>query len=193
MECTFCKKNTCLAKRHYYFLRGILTNKMKSSNVDPQKTCFELHTKYIEKVHESKLGHQNYIPIPLCETELIHSLAPDKCGRYTGFWYGDGKMINQIDACELDDNKIFPIHVEILDENTDIFIKKLPNPSAWEVSNLEIWNAIRQLDACFNDMNTFIEIMCYCHDNMAGIHWVNTNKMKFKKSEGGGNKKQCQE
>ncbi len=67
--------------------------------MDPQKTHFELYTKYTEKVHGSKLGHQNHIPIPIFVTELICSLAPDKCGRYTGFWYVDGKMINQLDAC----------------------------------------------------------------------------------------------
>ncbi len=126
MECIFCEKKTCLANRHYCFLWGILINKLKSSNVDPQKTCFKLCTKYTEKVHGSKLGHQNCIPIPLRITELICSLALDKGGRYTGFWYVDGKMINQPNACKLEDDKVIHIHIELLDENGDIFIKKCP-------------------------------------------------------------------
>ncbi len=43
------------------------------------------------KVHGSKLGLQTCIPIPLWVTELISSLAPDECGRYTGFHYADAK------------------------------------------------------------------------------------------------------
>ncbi len=130
MKCVFCEKKTCLANSHYHFLQGILIDKMKSSNVDPQKTCFELYTKYMEKVHESKLGHQNCIPMPLYVTELICSLAPDKCGRYTQICYSDGEMINQLDACKLEDDKVFHIHVELFDENTDILVKKSPKPSA---------------------------------------------------------------
>ncbi len=58
--------------------------------------------------------------------DLICSLAPDKCERYTGFWNADGKMINQLDACKLEDNDVFHIHVKLHDENTVIFIKKCP-------------------------------------------------------------------
>ncbi len=156
MECIFCEKKTCLANSHYPFLQGIPMNKLKSSNVDPQKMHFKLNTKYTEKVHGSKLGHQNRIPIPLCVTELIHSFVPDKCGRYMGFWYVDGKMINQLETCKSEDNKVFHIHVELLDENTYIFVGKSPNLFAWEMSNLEKRSTMRQLDICFNDMDAVI-------------------------------------
>ncbi len=111
MECMFCEEKTCLANRHYHFLQGILINKMKSSNVDCQKMRFKFFTKYTEKIHGSKLGHQNCIPISHCITELICSFAPNKSGRYTGFWYTDSKMINQLDTCKLEDSKVFHIHV----------------------------------------------------------------------------------
>ncbi len=67
-----------IANRNYQFLRGILIGKSNSSNLDPQKTHINLYTKYTENVNGSKLGHQNHIPIPLCVTKLICSLAPDK-------------------------------------------------------------------------------------------------------------------
>ncbi len=96
MECIFYEKNTCLANRHYHFLRGILIDKMKLVNVDPQKIHFELYTKYTKKVNGSKHGHLNGIPILLCVTEMVCSLVPDR--RYTGFCCANGKMINQLDA-----------------------------------------------------------------------------------------------
>ncbi len=95
----------------------------------------------IHKVHGivcgNKLGHQNQIPIPLCVTELIHSLIPDKSGQYRGFWYADDKMINQLDAYKLQGDEVFHIHMEFSDENIDNFIEKLPHPSAWEISNIK--------------------------------------------------------
>ncbi len=92
-----------------------------------------------------------------------------------GFRYAEGKMINQLVACKLEDNKVFHIHVELLDENTVIFIKQLLNPSAWEISNLEKWSTMRQLDICFNDLDIFIEMIHYCYENMADLLLVNTN------------------
>ncbi len=50
----------------------------------------------------------------------------------------------------------------------------LPNPSAWEISNLEKWSTMRQLDICFNNVDTFIETMPYSYDNMADLCWINT-------------------
>ncbi len=76
---------TCLSNRHYCFLQGNQIEKLRVSNIDPQKMCFELYTKHMEKVHRSKRGHLNCIPIPLCVKELIISLAPDQSSRYTGF------------------------------------------------------------------------------------------------------------
>ncbi len=107
---------------------------------------FELYTKDTEKVYGSKFGHQNCIPILLCVTELIYSLAPDRAGRYTGFWYVDGKMINQLDAFKLEDNEVFHIHMELLYRNTKTFIEKSSNPSVWEVSNSEKMSAMRYFD-----------------------------------------------
>ncbi len=94
-------------------------------------------------------------------------------------------MINQLDACKVEDNEVFHIYVELHDENTNISIKKSPNPSAWEISNLENQSTMRQLDKCLNIVDAFIEVMCYCYDHMAELCWVNTNKMKFKDMEGG--------
>ncbi len=47
---------------------------------------------------------------------------------------------------------------------------------------------MRQLDMCFNTVDTFIETMSYCYDHMANLHWVNANKFKFKKLKGEGKK-----
>ncbi len=82
-------------------------------------------------------------------------------------------MINQLDACKLEDNKVFHFHMELFDENPDNVIEISPNPSAWEISNSEKWSTMRQLHIYFNDI--FIETMCYCYDNMADLHWVNAN------------------
>ncbi len=97
----------------------------------------------------------------------------------------DVKMTYHLDACKLDDDKVFHIHAELHHENTDIFIKKSPNPSAWEISNPGKQSTMRQLDICFDILDAFIESMRYCYDKMADLHWVNTNKLKFKKTEGG--------
>ncbi len=93
---------------------------------------------------------------------------------------------------KLEDDKVFHIHVELLDENTKTLIEKSPDPSALEISNLEKMCAIRHLDKCFNNVETFIETMLYGYDNMIVLQLVHTNKMKFKKSEGG-NENKCQE
>ncbi len=130
------------------FLAGYSNKKLKSSNMDPQKMHFKLYITYTEKVYGSKLGHLNHVLIPLCVMELICSLAPDKSGRYTGFWYANSKMINQLDACQLEHDKVFHIHMELLDENIIIFIKHSPNPSAWKISKSGKWSTLRQLDIC---------------------------------------------
>ncbi len=53
-------------------------------------------------------------------------------------------------------------------------------------------STIRHLDVCFNNVNTFIETMQYCYDNMIALCLVDTNKLKFMKFEGG-NENKCQE
>ncbi len=61
----------------------------------------------------------------------------------------------------------------------------MPNPSALEESNSEKWSTMRLLDVCFNEVDTFIETMGYCNDNIVDLHLVDTNKMKFEKVERG--------
>ncbi len=39
---------------------------------------------------------------------------------------------------------------------------------------------MRHLDICFNDVETFIETMQYCYDNMTELSLVQTNKMNVK-------------
>ncbi len=151
------------------------------STYDALQVIHKVH----KKVHGSKLGHQNHFLIPLCVTEFICSLSPDKYERYTGFQYVDGKMINQLDECKLEDNKLFHIHVELFDENTDIFIEKSSQSICMGDFQYKKQSALRKLDICFNKVDTFIETIGYCYDNMADLCWVNTNKVKFKKSEGG--------
>ncbi len=80
-------------------------------------------------------------------------------------------------TCKLEDNKVFHIHVKLFDKNTDMFIEKSPNPSEWEISNLEKQRTIRQLGGCYNDIR-------YCYDHMANLHWLNANKIKFKNWRG---------
>ncbi len=130
------------------------------------KYLIQIKHKVHRKNHGSKRWHQNCIPIPLCVTELICSLSPDKSRQYIGFWYVDGKMINQLDACKLKNDKVFHMHVALPDENTDNFIEILPNPSAWEISNSEKRSIMRELDVCFNNMDTFLETLHYCYNNM---------------------------
>ncbi len=52
-------------------------------------------------------------------------------------------------------------------------------------------SATRHLDIYFNSVDTIIETMSYCYDNMTELHLVHTDKMKFKKSKGGGNENKC--
>ncbi len=163
------------------FSAGYSNQQIEGSSNDVLQVIHKVH----RKVHGSKLEHQNHFPIPLCVTDLKCSFAPDKCGRYTGFLYADGRMINQLDTYKYKDNKVFHICIELLDENTEILIKKMPNPSALEESNSEKWSTMRQLDICFNEVDTFIETMGYWNDNIVDLHLVDTNKMKFEKVERG--------
>ncbi len=153
--------------------------------MDPQNMCFELYTKYMEKVNGSKVGQLNLIPIPLCVMAMICTLAPDKNSRYIGFWYAYGKMISQLDASQLEYDKVFCIQMELLHENMGIFIENSRNPSAREISNSEKHSTLRQLDACFKNVNSCIKTMQYSYDSMEGMCWVHTNKIKFEKSKVG--------
>ncbi len=83
--------------------------------------------------------------------------------------------------CQLENDEVFHIKVESINENTNIFTKQSPNPSAWEISNSQKQSTLRQLDVCFNNVDTFIKTMQYSYDNMEDLCWVHTNKMKLKK------------
>ncbi len=140
MECIFCNKKTCLVNKH-----GIQINKLKASNEDLQMMHFKLYTKHTEKVHGTQFGHLNHIPISLFMNKLVWSLAPDKNGILLCQW----KMINWLDTYQLEEDEVVHIHIELHDDNSDIFIKKSPNPSAWEISNSAKRSILRQLDICF--------------------------------------------
>ncbi len=101
--------------------------------------------------------------------ELKQSLAPDKNGRYTGFWYANRKMILQLDAFQLEEDKVLNIHMECLDDDTNNFIKKSPDPSAWEISNSEKRSALGKFDICFNNMDTLIETMTYSYSKIESL------------------------
>ncbi len=143
---------------------------------------FKLYTKHTEKVHGTQFGHLNHIPISLFMNKLVWSLAPDKNGILLCQW----KMINWLDTYQLEEDEVVHIHIELHDDNSDIFIKKSPNPSAWEISNSAKRSILRQLDICFTtwiihqDNDIFLQ-------QMESLCWVHTNKMKFKKLKLGSN------
>lgn len=75
-----------------------------------------------------------------------------------------------------------------------------PNPYAWEISNCEKVRTMCCLDLCFEELDAFIDAMCYCFDNIPDLHWdvlidamlywydnihylhwVHRNKMKYPK------------
>ncbi len=136
MDCIFCAKNTCLVNEYYHFLRGILIDKLKSSNMDP-------HSQVINIVHRKCSWKQAWasklFPHPMfCNRIDTLSCFQQKWKIYWILvcrWW----MINQLDACKLEDEKAFHIHVELLDENTKWLIEKSPNHSVWEISISENW------------------------------------------------------
>ncbi len=132
---------------------GVQINQSRSSNLDSTNVYLVSYTKYTEKVHGTQQGHISCIPISLCVTKLTQSLSNDKNGRYIGFLYADGKMINQLNECQLEEDKVFHNYVEILEEETDEFIEQSPNPSAWETTNL-------------GDIGSFINTIQYSYKNM---------------------------
>ncbi len=70
------------------------------------KRCVLNHTpRILKKATELILGIFLYL-YSLSIMEHIRALYPDKDGRYTGFWYADGKMMNQISACQLEVTKL---------------------------------------------------------------------------------------
>ncbi len=120
----------------------------------------------------------------ICETELIQLLSPDKNGRYTGFWYADRKnMINQLYECQLEEDKVFYIHVKTCHKNTQEFIWQSPNSPAWEIFHSGLVTKLRYLDVCFSNLEVFIETIQYLNNDMHELHWVHANKMKYIKSK----------
>ncbi len=93
------------------------------------------------------------------QQNFYNSFLLTKNGR-NGFCCANGRRINQLDACQLADNVVLHIHMEICDdEMTDCFIQQLPNPSTWKISNSDKMTELRQLDKCFKNLETFIEAM----------------------------------
>ncbi len=95
--------------------------------------------------------------------------------------YADGETINQLDACQLENNDIYHINVDSINKTSDVFIKQSPNPSAGEISYSVRFSTLRQLDKCFNN----IETMYYCDDKTEDLCRVHTNKMKDQESKRG--------
>ncbi len=119
MECIFCKKNQCLANRYYHFLHEIQMKPIRSSLMDPNKVCLKYTPNIPRKSTKIKLGNHNHIPTSLCVIKLMCSFSTDINGRYTGFCYADGKMIDQLYTID--------IHTVIHNENTDKLICQLTN------------------------------------------------------------------
>ncbi len=62
-------------------------------------------------------GHCNQIPIPLYINELFFYLSPNGNGRFIGPQHADGKTINELDVCQVQDDEVFCIQVIIRDES----------------------------------------------------------------------------
>ncbi len=119
-------------------------------------------------------------PIPLCVTELIRSLSPDKTGRYTGFHYADGTTIDQLDKCQLKaGEEVFHIQVFISAIDVENFVEKSPVMVAWETRDAMEKPQLQKLDICLDSLNPFIDTMRYCYDNFSTIKWIVTNNIKF--------------
>ncbi len=66
--------------------------------MNSQKMWFELYTKYTKKLHGNQFAHYKCMAIPLCVTELLQLLSPNRNERYTGFQYINEKMIDQLNV-----------------------------------------------------------------------------------------------
>ncbi len=73
---------------------------------------YEVFTKYTKQIYGTQFGYHNHMSIPLYVTELIQLLSLDINGRYTDFWFVNGKMINQLDACQFEKHEMFLICVK---------------------------------------------------------------------------------
>ncbi len=61
----------------------------------------------------------------------------------------------------IQEDKVFYIHVEICNEKTDEFILHFPNLPAWKTSNSEKVTKLWQIDTCCNNLEAVIEFLCY--------------------------------
>ncbi len=135
MKCIFCHHSHCLVNVHYHFLRNLERELSKSPSNSPSNVRFCLYSKYIENVYGTLSKHDRR-PIPLCVTELVRSLCPDKRGRYNGFRYLYGTTINQLEECQLKEGEeVFHIQVVLSDIDVERFVERSPLAVAWEKCN----------------------------------------------------------
>ncbi len=80
-------------------------------------------------------------------------------------------MINQISMYQLEEDEVSNIHVKIHDNESEEFIRKLPNPLAWDISNSGMVTKMTKLYICFLDLEVFIESMQYSYNHLHKIHW----------------------
>mmetsp|Transcript_6695 Transcript_6695/g.14807 ORF Transcript_6695/g.14807 Transcript_6695/m.14807 type:complete len:197 (-) Transcript_6695:48-638(-) len=179
MKCIFCCHSHCQVNIHYRFLRNVERELSKSPSNSASNIRFQLYSKYIDRVHGT-LSKYDRRPIPLCVTELIRSLSPDKNGRYRGFRYADGTTIDQLEECQLKEGEeVFHIQVFISAIDVENFIERSPVMVAWETRDSKDKPQLKKLDICFDNLNPFLDTMRYCYDNFSAIKWIVTNKIMF--------------
>ncbi len=169
------------------FSEGYCNQQIKVIEFGSSKDSLQVLHKVHRKGPWKQACHQNCITIPLCVTELICSLVPNRSGRYTVFWYADGKMINdQSTWCmQLGRHQRISHSSGITWQKHQNFHWKITKSTCAGDIEFGKKSTMRHLDTCFNNVETFINTMQYCYDNMIALHLVHTNKKKFKKSKGG--------
>ncbi len=103
--------------------------------------------------------------ITLCNETNVVSQSRQKQTNI-GFWCTSGNMINQLDVCQLEEDKVFHIHVKICDKKAKEFVWQKPNPPTKKISNSEKVTKLRLLNMYFNDIEAIIKSMWYSIVNM---------------------------
>lgn len=182
MKCMFCCHSHCQVNIHYRSLRNLERELSKSPCYSASNIRFQLYSKFIDNVYGT-LSKNDRRPIPLCVTELIRSLCPDKRGRYNGFRYSDGTTIDQLQECQLKEGEeVFHIQVVLSSVDVESFVDRSPVAVAWETRDMKGKPQIKKLDICFDSLNPFLETMRYCYDNFSTIKWIVTNKIPFQRN-----------
>ncbi len=183
MKCIFCRHSHCQVNIHYRFLRNAERELSRSPSNSASNIRFQLYSKYIDKVYGT-LSKDDRRPIPLCVTELIRSLSPDKKGRYSGFRYADGTTIDQLEECQSKDGEeVFHIQVFLLAIDVKNFVERSPVMVAWETQDSTDKPKLKKLDICFDSLNSFLDTMRYCYDNFSAIKWIITDKIPFQRNK----------